>query len=382
MQEQFAKSILFYVDTNVFAGHDRMSFAAADAIREYFPAAHIAWLVSDDDFRLLEQLRNKDFEFSFLVSTARGRLLKHPFKAMRAVLANARKIRKLAPDIVVVAQGVVTLGLLGSIAARLARVPHCCYLPMGNLASECDIESDSRTLDTLWLICYRCTPNFVTIDAEQKRLIALRNRNARIEIVENYIPKKVNTDLPSIEARREWKIPENGNTIIGVLGRVLFAQKRQDWLVHQLAADPFWKDYTILVVGDGPDFARLQQIVRDLNLQNQVRLLGWSDKIDTLYPALDLLLIPSRSEGVPLVMLEALSHRVPVVGTNRDGMKEWLPKEWLFETGDSEGMKRAVIAARCGDHPQFWRATSRHLDLVHDRKRFATEFLTAVLSFL
>jgi len=376
-----AMTILFYSDNNELGGHDRMGLAASDAIREYFPAVRIEWLASDDNSRFLSKLQEKGYPFSFLVNTPRDRLLSHPLMTMRAVLANARKIRNLAPDIVVVAEGVVTLGFLGSIAARLARVPHCCYLPMGSLASEFNVESGSRVLDALWLICYRYTPNIVTIDDEQKRLIALRNPKATIRIVENYVRGNAGKNSTFNEAREEWKIFE-ARPVIGVVGRVTFAQKGQDWLVRQLAADPFWKDYMTLIVGDGPDLPRLEQMVLDANLQNQVRILAWSDKVDTLYPALDLLLIPSRAEGVPLVMLEALSHRVPVAGTNRDGMKEWLPKEWRFEFGDGEGMKRAVLAALHRGEPEFWRETSRHLELIHDRKRFATEFLEAVSSFL
>ena len=377
---ELPRKILFYVDTNVFAGHDLMSLAASDAIREHFPGAEITWLMSADNPRILQRLQEKDYQFSFLVSTARDRLLKHPFAALRAVLANARKIRRVAPDVVMIAQGVITLSFLGSIAARLAGVAYCCYLPMGSLASECDVESDSHTLDALWRFCYRHTANYITIDGEQKRLIALTNPKATIRVVENHVPRNNGITHSPDEARKEWQI--NGvRPVIGVIGRLRFAQKNQDWLVRQLAADPFWKDYLVLIVGDGPDSARLKQIVLDLKLQDQVRMVGWSDKIETLYPALDLLLIPSRSEGVPLVMLEALSYRVPVAGTNRDGMKEWLPQDWRFEVGDGEGMKRAVLSALRPGDPEFWRETSRHLDSIHDSKRFAAEFLEAVLSF-
>jgi len=375
-----ARKILFYVDTNILAGHDCMSLAASNAIRDFFPEIEITWLMSDDNPRLLQPLQEKRYQLSFLVSTPRDRLLKHPFAAFRAVLSNAGKIRRLAPDVVVVAQGVVTLGLLGSIAARLARVPHCCYLPMGTLASECNVEVGSRILDALWRFCYCRTPNYITIDGEQRRLIALSNPGAAIRVVENYVPQGDGIICSTDDARKDWKIPKS-RLIIGVIGRLYFAQKNQDWLVRQLASNPFWEDYLVLVVGDGPDAPRLQQMVSELKLDNQVRMIGWTEKVDTLYPALDLLLIPSRSEGVPLVMLEALSHRVPVAGTNRDGMKEWLPEEWRFEVGDGEGMKRAVVAALRKGSEEYWRKTSRHLDLIHDRKRFATQFLEAILSF-
>lgn len=379
--KQSVKKILFFADTNIFSGHDAMSLAASDAIREYFPAVEIIWLVSADNERMLEQLRQKKHTFSFLKSTPRERLLKHPFAVLWSVFANANRIRRVAPDMVVVAQGVVTLSFLGSIATRLAGVAHCCYLPMGTLASECDWRGGSRLLDCLWRFCYRHTPNFITIDDEQKRLIALRNPRAGIKIVENYVPRKSTNSCERHEARRKWQIPD-ARPVIGVIGRVRFDQKNQDWLVQQLSADPFWKDFLVLVIGDGPDLPELQEMVRTLNLEGQVHMSGWRADVSTLYPALDMLLITSRAEGVPLVMLEALANHVPVAGSNRDGMKEWLPSEWRFEVGDNEGMKRAVLAAMQQGHEEFWHTTIRHLDLIHDRKRFATGFMEAILSFL
>lgn len=372
--------ILFYSNNNELGGHERVTLAASDAIREYFPEVAITWLLSNDNPRLLSKLQENGYSFSYLEGTARQGVLKQPFRAVRSLLSNANKIRGLAPDAVVIAQGVVTLAFLGSISARLAGIPHCCYLPMGGLASEFNVESRSRILDALWRVCYRYTLNIITIDREQKRLIALRSPKATIKIVENYVPAGSRASCTPDEARKRWNIPAS-RPVIGIVGRVMFAQKRQDWLVRQLAEDPFWRDYLVLIVGDGPDSERLKQTVHDLNLQDQVRLLGWSDDANSLYPALDLLLIPSRSEGVPLVMLEALSLGVPVAGTNRDGMKEWLPIQWRFELDDAEGMKRAVLSALGRGDAQFWRETNRHLDRIHDRKRFASEFLQSVLWF-
>ncbi|HJU09676.1 MAG TPA: glycosyltransferase [Candidatus Binataceae bacterium] len=378
---RFIKKILFYSDAIALGGHEIMSLAASTSIREYYPATDIQWLVSEDNKRLLQKLQQGGFCYSFLKATPRGRLLQHPFAVLRAVMANSRKIRKLAPDVVVVAQGIVTFSLLGSLAARLAGVSHCCYQPTGGLASDRDPKHGSRLLDTLWTLCYRHTHKFITIDEEQKRLIAASNPAATIRIVENYIPKVMDFPYSGEQLRRTWQIGDR--RVIGVVGRISFPDKRQDWLLREIAADPFWKDYLILFIGDGPDSTQLAQLVTELDLGEQVRIMGWSESVHTLYPALDALLIPSRCEGVPLVMLESLAQKVPVIGSNRDGMKVWLPAEWRFEAGDAEGMKQAVLAAlQRGETDEFWRDTQEHLNKIHDRKRFATEFFNAISSFV
>jgi len=79
-------------------------------------------------------------------------------------------------------------------------------------------------------------------------------------------------------------------------------------------------------------------------VRDRFGLIGWKNDLREVYAATDVLLIPSKVEGVPLVMLEALSYRIPVVGTDRDGMRSWLPVEWRFRWGDTEGFKHGIEA--------------------------------------
>lgn len=58
---------------------------------------------------------------------------------------------------------------------------------------------------------------------------------------------------------------------------------------------------------------------------------GWSQEPWDIAYNTDLLLIPSRFEGVPLVMLEALSLGIPILASNRDGMQEYLTADSLFD---------------------------------------------------
>lgn len=71
----------------------------------------------------------------------------------------------------------------------------------------------------------------------------------------------------------------------------------------------------VQIVGDGPLQESILRQVSDLGLETQVELLGYRESLGPLFLAADLFVLPSRSEGLPLVLLEAMAHRVPVVAT-------------------------------------------------------------------
>jgi glycosyltransferase involved in cell wall biosynthesis len=73
--------------------------------------------------------------------------------------------------------------------------------------------------------------------------------------------------------------------------------------------------YTGLIVGDGPERQNLERMRDALELRERVRFTGATPCVDSVYSCLDLLVIPSRSEGLPNVLLEALNADVPVVAT-------------------------------------------------------------------
>jgi glycosyltransferase involved in cell wall biosynthesis len=70
-------------------------------------------------------------------------------------------------------------------------------------------------------------------------------------------------------------------------------------------------------------------------------VLPWCDPA-RLYQALDALVIPSRYEGLPLVMLEALSSGTAVLGSDRDGMKDLLPRQWRFKPNSPPALATAL----------------------------------------
>jgi N-acetyl-alpha-D-glucosaminyl L-malate synthase BshA len=78
----------------------------------------------------------------------------------------------------------------------------------------------------------------------------------------------------------------------------------------------------LLLVGDGPERPKIEQLTRDLDVQNDIRFLGKIDVVEEVLSVADLFLMPSEKESFGLAALEAMSCEVPVISSNTGGLPE------------------------------------------------------------
>lgn len=117
--------------------------------------------------------------------------------------------------------------------------------------------------------------------------------------------------------QRDWSAPR-----LLSAGRVVY-QKGLDLGLRALAQlkdlDWHWS-----IAGDGPQMEPLQSLARELGIGERVTFLGWQSKEDLAraYQQANLFLFPSRHEGMPNAVLEAMSSGLPVVATRIAGSEE------------------------------------------------------------
>lgn len=135
---------------------------------------------------------------------------------------------------------------------------------------------------------------------------------------------------------------------IGFVGRLSREKGVRDLVRIARAVLDRYPDCEFLLAGEGPERAPAEQLAQQLGVAQQVRFLGQLAKGDLydLYQRLDLLLMPSYSEGVPITMLEAMAMGVPVVATRAGGIDEVLTDgetALLTAVGDNEGLARRIV---------------------------------------
>jgi glycosyltransferase involved in cell wall biosynthesis len=165
-------------------------------------------------------------------------------------------------------------------------------------------------------LIYRYYDKIIAVSEElQTQLMKKNVPPGAIEVIQNGL------DMDLLGLRREVEEPplpiekKQGMKIFGVIGR-LYPDKGQSHFLDafKAIADAFPHCYGVMV-GDGPDFERLSQEIKSLHLEYRVHLCGVRKDMKKVYETIDYLVIPSFTEGLPYVLLEAMAGGVPVLAT-------------------------------------------------------------------
>jgi len=173
----------------------------------------------------------------------------------------------------------------------------------------------------------------------------------------------------------------NESLVIGTVGR-LAAVKDQASLVSAFAQllqlIPEYRDrLRLIVVGDGPLQADLEQQVRDLDIQDSVWMVGNSNDVQELLRLFDLFVLPSLGEGISNTILEAMAVGLTVVATDVGGNPELVEdgvNGRLVPTGDTKAL--ASVMEQLVWQSELLQGMGRH-SLEKVRKQFNWEHTVA-----
>lgn len=189
--------------------------------------------------------------------------------------------------------------------------------------------------------------NRVVVVSEDLRDYALKQgvRPERCILIENAIDTKEYVRTIGAEEARARLSLSCRSMLVGGVGR-LCAEKGFDHLiraVHELNRGRTAVE--LLLIGEGDERSRLESLVRELECERSVRLLGYRADTMTLYQALDIFVLSSLREASPNVVLEAMAMEVPVIATRIAGVPRLIEdgvNGLLVEPGDVHGLAQAL----------------------------------------
>ena len=115
--------------------------------------------------------------------------------------------------------------------------------------------------------------------------------------------------------RQQWFNHPPDGMIVGLIGRFSPEKAPERFLRAFCGAARRNPRLLAVMVGDGPLFESCRRLVLTLSLGDRVLFTGFRTDLASVYEALDMLVIPSRSEGMPTVLLEAMLMGIPVIST-------------------------------------------------------------------
>lgn len=246
-------------------------------------------------------------------------------------------IKRLAPDIV--HTWMFTANAYGRAAARAAGAKKI-------VASERCVDS-WKAGHQLWIDRYlaRSTDRIVVNGRGVEQFYRQHGiPAAKLRVIHNGIEPAPPSNVTRAALCRELGLPENAR-LIGAVGR-LWPQKRIKDVIW--AADlikVIRDDVHLLIIGDGPQRDDLERF-RDLcGIEDKVHFLGQRDDVMRLMPHFDVLWLASSFEGLPNVVMEAMSAGVPVVATDIPGTNELVvhgQTGYLVPLGDRAGLGRGA----------------------------------------
>jgi glycosyltransferase involved in cell wall biosynthesis len=157
-----------------------------------------------------------------------------------------------------------------------------------------------------------------------------------------------NTALKA-KLRRGWEIPD-GDFVFGAVGR-LAPVKAYDLAIaafKELRSIIKERHVWLVLVGDGPSIGELKRLTEISGLQQIIKLPGVTDRPWEVYPALDVFLMPSRLEGLPHALLEAMASGCPAIATAVGGIPEVIKSPsmgWVVSEGNRNEFVAAMLEA-------------------------------------
>ena len=155
--------------------------------------------------------------------------------------------------------------------------------------------------------------------------------------------KFTSTEFSKHESLKRYPLPRSHSPVLGVIGAF---EERKGHIVLlkalKILKEKFYPHVYTMFIGDGPLEEKLKQEVNEFNLKNNVSFYPFTHEANFIYDQMDILVLPSLyKEGLPNVLLEAMSMGVPCIASRLAGTPEIIKDSengFLFEPGDVDSL--------------------------------------------
>jgi glycosyltransferase involved in cell wall biosynthesis len=177
-------------------------------------------------------------------------------------------------------------------------------------------------------------------DAVAQKLISFGVQRERITVIPNGIDIRAFDSAMFADAIRA-----PGEQVLGIVGR-LDLQKGFAYLLEAVATlRKSFSGLRLLIVGEGPDRGKIEELISRHGLSDHVTMAGQQTDMPRIYNSIDIFVLPSLNEGLPMTLLEAMATCKPVVATRVGAVPKVVTDGvtgLLVDPGDATGLTHAL----------------------------------------
>lgn len=235
-------------------------------------------------------------------------------------------------------------GLLGRVAARLANVPVIITTSHNFIYDRRLNPQLQKVVVVVQKYLASWTDHIIAVSNALAQQIASMEGVPAEKITTIYNGICHNQTIPVADFHKKFIMAECRN--IAVIARLI--REKGVHMFIRMAAEvvKLFPEARFYIVGDGPERTNLEKLVANLKLTNVVIFLGFNKEAAALMPFFEIIVVPSLSEGLSIVALEAMFAKKAVVASNVGGLPEVVEHNntgLLFEVGNvAEGAAQII----------------------------------------
>ncbi|MDI6793427.1 MAG: glycosyltransferase family 4 protein [bacterium] len=285
---------------------------------ERFRSLLVTGIEGDQEGNMLDLLGESDLKPIVIEELGREISLLDDLKALFKLY---RLIRKEKPDIV--HTHTAKAGTLGRAAACLARAPIIVHTFHGHVFHSYFSPLKTKIFILIEKALAGISRKIITVSQKQKEEILGYGIGDPDKVISIPLGLELNRflDLKSIKGRLRKELGLSDQEIlIGIIARLVPVKDHSCFLSAAKIITRKHPEARFLVVGDGELRGRLESQTKELGLKDQVIFLGFRPDLDRIYADLDVVVLSSLNEGLPVAVIEAMASGLPVVATRVGGV--------------------------------------------------------------
>lgn len=287
--------------------------------------------------RLAEELRKLPVSLTIISERA--------FSPVGIAYRLGKTFRHIRPDIVHTHK--YKDSFIGALVARSVGIPYVVRVIHGlpepfkglNNAKMVGYTLADRVI-TDWLV-----DRVVAVSSDIEQVLTSRYGSKRVLCIHNGVDlEAVRVTTQRAALRRKWYIAE-GAVVIGTVGRLVPVKGHAILMEATRILRASMHNVTLVLVGDGPLRYDLEASAKRLGVANAIVFAGHQDEAYDFMNMMDIFVLPSLHEGIPMVVLEALALQRPVVATRVGGIPEVIAHDLsgkLVNAGDAAELALAL----------------------------------------